>query len=351
MAKYKHLIDVNNLFSLTGAMQMDQFKAVDAFVRAAKLGSFGKAAVELGVTQQQASKSIKQLENYLGVRLFNRTTRSVSLTQDGERFFADADAGLSRLTLAFAAAKTGVDNASGPVRVTAPYALANSLLMALVAEFRLKHPRIVVELISDDHITDLVDQRIDLGIRAGTVQDGRLIARKLVPIQHIVCATPEFLALYGVPKNISDLGRFSCTAFRHIGTGKIVPWEFMHGDQLKYVDVLCSFITNDVEAEANAVLRGMGVGQLASFIAARHIQAGRLKPLFLESMTERYALYLYYASREHLPLRVRLLRDFLIEKLEGNEQLYLTQRTVSGSKRLEKSKAQVPSKKTRSKNA
>jgi DNA-binding transcriptional LysR family regulator len=304
---------------------MDHFKAVDAFVRAAKLGSFGKAAIEMGVTQQQASKSIRQLEDHLGVRLFNRTTRSVSLTQDGERFFTDADAGLRRLALAFAMAKAGIDEASGNVRITAPYSLAKNLLVSLLVEFRLKHPRIVVELLVDDHIIDLVTQRIDLGLRAGTVQDGRLIARKLVPIQHIVCASPEFLAIHGEPQKLGDLQRFSCTAFRHISSGKVVPWEFMSDDQVTYMDIPGAFITNDVDSETSAVLQGLGIGQLASFTAVPHIRAGRLKPLFLDAMTQRYALYLYYTSREYLPLRVRLLRDFLTEKLKDNDELYLAQ--------------------------
>jgi DNA-binding transcriptional LysR family regulator len=336
MAKYKHLVDVNNVFFLPKEASMDQFKAVDAFVRAAKLGSFGKAAIEMGVTQQQASKSIRQLEDHLGVRLFNRTTRSVSLTQDGERFFTDADAGLRRLTLAFAAAKTGMDEASGDVRITAPYALAKNLLVSLLVDFRLKYPGIVVELLVDDHITDLVAQRIDLGLRAGTVQDGRLIARKLVPIQHIVCASLEFIALHGEPQNLRDLQRFNCTAFRHISSGKVVPWEFMSGDQVTYMDIPSAFITNDIDSETSAVIQGLGIGQLASFTAVPHIRAGRLRPLFLDTMTQRYALYLYYASREHLPLRVRLLRDFLTEKLKDNEDLYLAQPVISKSQRLRK---------------
>lgn len=331
MAKYKQPMVVNT--EIESEVCMDQLKAVEAFVNAAKLGSFGKAAIELGVTQQQVSKSIRQLEDFLGVRLFNRTTRSVSLTQDGERFLADAAAGLSQLAKAFAEAKAGNEMASGAVRITAPYSLADHLLVGLLVEFRTLHPSIVVELLVDDHITDLVAQRIDLGIRAGTVQDGRLIARKLVPIQHIVCATPEFLRLNGNPKNIRDLHRFSCTAFRHVGSGKIVPWEFMSGDQLQFIDMPNVFVTNDVNAELNAVLQSVGIGQLASFTAVPRILSGQLKPLFLEAMTERYALYLYYGSREHLPLRVRLLRDFLIEKLEGNQQLYL-QRPVSKAKKV-----------------
>jgi DNA-binding transcriptional LysR family regulator len=308
---------------------MDQFKAVATFVRAATLGSFGKAAVEMGITQQQASKSIKQLETHLGVRLFNRSTRRVSLTDDGQRFFADASAGLARLEQAFENARLGHDDAAGSVRLTAPQAMARSLLVPLLLAFRQAHPRIVVELLVDDHMTDLVAQRIDVGIRAGTIQDGRLVARKLVPIQHIVCAAPAFLASRGVPRTIDDLPAFDCTAFRHVNTGKVMPWEFMQEGRLSYRDVAGAFLTNDVEAECEAVVRGLAIGQLASFAAVPHIRAHRLVPLFLEAMTERFAMYLYYPSREHLPTRVRLLVDFLTTELRDNDDLFLGAESIA----------------------
>ena len=319
---------------------MDQYKAVATFVRAATLGSFGKAAVELGITQQQASKSIKQLETHLGVRLFNRTTRRVSLTEDGHRFYADASEGLGKLEQAFATARVGHDDAAGTVRLTAPQAV-RTLLMPLLFEFREACPGIVVELLVDDHMTDLVAQRIDVGIRAGTVQDGRLVARKLVPIQHIICAAPSFLASRGVPKTIDDLARFNCTAFRHVNSGKVMPWEFMQDGQLTYRDVAGVFVTNDVEAECDAIVRGLAIGQLASFSAVPHIRANRLVPLLLNSMTERFAMYIYYQSREHLPTRVRLLIDFLTSKLRNNEELFLASEAVArlGPRRQHRSTA------------
>jgi DNA-binding transcriptional LysR family regulator len=315
---------------------VDQFKAVAAFVHAARLGSFGKAAIELGITQQQVSKSIRQLEEHVKVRLFNRTTRRVALTDDGKRFFKDADAGLSRLQQAFTGARAGSDEPSGDVRITAPHAVAKTLLVPLLVAFRQLHPRIVVELLVDDHMTDMVAERIDLGFRAGTIQDGRLIARKLFPIQHLVCAAPAFLETHGAPQSIEDLARFSCTGFRHVNSGKVMPWEFMRGAQLIYRDLPAAFLTNDVETEIEAVLQGLGIGQLASFTAVPHINAGRLIPLLLEAMTERYALYLYYPSREHMPSRIRLLLDFLTKKLKSNEQFYLSASAITAHKRVAK---------------
>jgi DNA-binding transcriptional LysR family regulator len=307
---------------------MDQYKAVTTFVRAAALGSFGKAAVELGVTQQQASKSIKQLERHLGVRLFNRTTRRVSLTEDGQRFYVDASEGLGKLDQAFASARVGHNDAAGTVRLTAPQAL-RPLLMPLVFAFREAHPDIVIELLVDDHISDLVAQRIDVGIRAGTIADGRLVARKLVPIQHIICAAPAFLASRGVPKSIDDLTKFDCTAFRHVNSGKVVPWEFMQEGKLSYRDIAGVFQTNDVEAECDAVVRGLALGQLASFCAVPHIRAKRLVPLFLDLMTERFAMYIYHPSRQHLPTRACLLIDFLTKNLRQNPALFLDAESIA----------------------
>lgn len=303
---------------------MDQYKALATFVQAATLGSFGKAAVKLGITQQQASKNIRQLEEFLGARLFNRTTRSVSLTDEGQRFFAEVGDGMSRLEQAVADVQSGADEAQGVVRMTTPKALAQSVVVPLLAEFRQLNPRITIELIVDDEMTDLVAQRIDAGIRAGTLRDGRLVARKLVPIQHIVCAAPAYLEKHGMPRDIESLAQFDCTAFRHVNTGKIWPWEFMIDGHLTYRDMPSAFLANDVEAECAAVLSGLGIGQLASFSAVPHILENRLVPLFLETMTERFWLYLYYPGRRHLSRRVRLLLDFLSERLKNNPKLFLS---------------------------
>ena len=308
---------------------MDQFKVVATFIQAASLGSFGKAAKQLGISQQQASKNIRQLETHLGVRLFNRTTRRVSLTEAGQLFFADSKEGMDKLALAFANTQGGNDEPKGTIRMTLPKALAGKLIVPLIAEFRVLYPGISIETVVDDHLTDLVEQRIDVGIRAGTIADGRLVARKLVPIQHIVCAAPSYLALHGTPKQIDDLANFDCTAFRHPNTGKIMPWEFMLDGHLSYRDIPYAFASNDVEAECEAVVSGIGIGQLSSFSAVPYILEKKLIPLFPETITERFALYLYYLSREHQPRRVRLFIDFLSKRLKSNEQLYLSPATLA----------------------
>jgi DNA-binding transcriptional LysR family regulator len=314
---------------------MDQFKVVATFIQAASLGSFGKAAKQLGISQQQASKNIRQLETHLGVRLFNRTTRQVSLTDAGQLFLADSKEGMDKLAQAFANTQSGNDEAKGTIRMTLPKALAAKVVVPLIAEFRLLYPGISIETLVDDHLTDLVENRIDVGIRAGTIADGRLVARKLVPIQLIVCAAPSYLALHGTPLQIDELANFDCTAYRHLNTGKIVPWEFMLDGQLAYRDVPYAFASNDVEAECEAVVSGMGIGQLASFSAVPYILEKKLIPLFPDLITERFGLYLYYLSREHQPKRVRLFIDFLSKRLKGNEQLYLSPATLAkfGNKR------------------
>lgn len=303
---------------------MDQFKAIATFIQAASLGSFGRAAKKLGVTQQQVSKSIRQLEEHLGARLFNRTTRQISLTEAGFAFYAEASEGMEKLTLAFSNIRSGNEVASGTVRMTLPKALAARIVIPLLAKFRRLYPDITVETIIDDESTDLIEQRIDIGLRAGALQDGRLVALKLIPIQHIVCAAPSFLAEHGIPNDINDLANFDCTAFRHIKTGKILPWEFMLDEHLTCRDQPYVFATNDVEAECEAVVNGIGIGQLASFTAVPLILESRLVPLFPETITERFALYLYFLSREHQPKRVRLLIDFLAGHIRGNERFFIS---------------------------
>jgi DNA-binding transcriptional LysR family regulator len=236
---------------------------------------------------------------------------------------------LGKLEQAFTNARAGHDDAAGTVRMTAPQAVVRPLLMPLMLAFRQAHPGIIVELLVDDHMTDLVAQRIDVGIRVGTIQDGRLVARKLVPIQHVVCVAPSFMEIHGVPKTIDDLARFDCTAFRHVNSGKLMPWEFIQNGQFTYRDVAGAFVTNDVEAECEAVVRGLAIGQLASFSAVPHIRADRLVPLFLDSMTERFAMYIYYPSRERVPARARLLINFLTDKLRDNPELFLDAASIA----------------------
>ena len=145
-----------------------------------------------------------------------------------------------------------------------------------------------------------------------------------MPIQLIVCASPAYLARHGTPRTIDALDGHRCTGYRRVNTGKLAPWEFMVGDEIQYRDVPAVLCTNDAEAETDAVVDGLGIGQLGSFSAAGPIRAGLLVPLLTQHLTQRESFYIYYRRRTEQPLRVKAFIDFMVERLADNPDFFLT---------------------------
>ena len=150
---------------------------------------------------------------------------------------------------------------------------------------------------SDDHFTDLVSDRADVGFRGGSPPSGGTIARRLLPIQLIVCASPAYIERYGAPRTIDELDGHRCTGYRRANTGKQSPWEFLIDDEIVYRDVAASLCVNDTEAETQAVLAGLAIGQLGGFSATLPIKRGELVPLLVRHVTQREAIYVYYRHR------------------------------------------------------
>lgn len=303
---------------------MNEVRAITLFTRAATLGSLRKAAVDQGISPQAASHSVKQLEKELGVRLFHRTTRKLSLTEEGQRFFDSVKPALRILSSAIYDARRTKDEVAGSLRVGAPRAFAKSLIWPHLDAFASRYPEVQLDIQLDDAFTDLIQERIDVGFRGGAAPADGLIARMLSPIQLIVCAAPSYLERYGTPRSIDDLEQHRCTGYRRANTGKQAPWEFQVGREIVYRDVVPALCTNDVDIEVEAVLAGRGIGQLGSFSAANHIRAGRLIPLFLQHITQREAIYIYYGHRTEQPLRVRTFIDFMVARMSGNADLHLS---------------------------
>jgi DNA-binding transcriptional LysR family regulator len=301
---------------------VNEIRAISLFVRTAALGSLRKAAIEQGVTPQAASLAVTQLENHLGMRLFHRTTRQLSLTEEGRRFLESVQPPLDALTDALHSARHA-DGAAGPLRVTAPRSLGNTVLWPLFEAFAADHPDVRLDIQLEDRFQDWVAERIDVGFRAGAQPDGRIIARRVLPIQLIVCASPAYLARHGAPATIEDLASHRCTGYLQPNTGKVAPWEFQVGEETVYRDIQPSICLNDPELETRAVLGGLGIGQLGSFTAVPLIRAGQLVPLLLPHTVHRMAMYLCYARRTHLPARVRLFIDFMVERLRPGTEWYL----------------------------
>ncbi|MFM0198631.1 LysR family transcriptional regulator [Paraburkholderia fungorum] len=302
---------------------MNEVRAITIFVRAAALGSLRKAAVDQGISPQAASHSVMQLEKELGVRLFHRTTRKLSLTEEGQGLLDSVKPALAILSSALDDARRSKDEIAGPLRVSAPRAVGHTVLWPYFMEFAELHPNVQVDVQFDDHFTDLVSDRADVGFRGGSPPSGGTIARRLLPIQLIVCASPAYIERHGAPRTIDELDGHRCTGYRRANTGKQAPWEFLIGDEIVYRDVATTLCVNDTDAETQAVLAGLGIGQLGSFSATLPIRRGQLVPLLVKHVTQREAIYIYYRHRTEQPLRVRTFIDFMVGRLAGNKDFYL----------------------------
>lgn len=302
---------------------MNEVRAISIFVRAATLGNLRKAAVDQGISPQAASHAVMQLEKSLGVRLFHRTTRKLSLTEEGERLLQSVEPALATLSSAIDDARRAKDEVAGPLRVSAPMALGRAVLWPSILEFAALYPDVRLDVRFDDHFTDLVSDRADVGFRGGSPPSGGAIARRLLPIQLIVCASPAYIERHGKPMSVDELDAHRCTGYRRANTGKQAPWEFLIGNEIVYRDVPATLCANDIDAEAAAVLAGLAIGQLGSFSAVEHIRGGRLVPLLTRHVTQRESIYIYYRHRTEQPLRVRTFIDFMIGRLADNRNYFL----------------------------
>ena len=294
---------------------MDTTRVLGIFLTVARLRSFSQAALDTGLTPPAVSRAVALLEDHLGVRLLRRTTRSVSLTDEGERLFELADAGLRLLDEAMDKTVYAKQQAGGTIRVAAPRSIGIVMLAPLIAEFQKTNPDIHFEVLLDDHFTDLVAAKIDVGFRAGTEPEQNLIARPLGQMELLICASPGYIARHGRPAGLDDLLKHRCTGFRHPNTGRAVPWEIEVDGELVYQPVPAVATCNDVEAEVCAVRAGVGIGQLPTYLIEDDLKRGALVPLLPELATSRLGIFMYYPQRRGMPTRVRQFIDFVMENV------------------------------------
>lgn len=304
-------------------MPINELHAITTFVRTAELGSLSRAAQAMQVSPQAASKALAQLEQYLGVRLFHRTTRSLSLTEEGQRFLESVHPSLDGIQHALQAARQTREDLAGPLRIVGPRSVLPGVLGPVLNEYGRLYPEVQPDVQLDDRIGNWVEDRIDVGFRLGhTPQDG-LVARRLFRMQLIVCAAPAYLQRHGVPQSLYDLGAHRCSAFRRAVDGRVVPWQVRDGDNIQDLPVTPAFCTNDEMLELKAVLAGEVVAQLAAPTAARLIRDGQLVPLLLPHVSDHFSLYVYYGSRAAQPARVRRFIDLVAERLTDSRDFML----------------------------
>lgn len=299
-------------------MPINELRSIATFVKAAELGSLRQAATAQGMTPQAASQALAQLERHLGVRLFHRTTRSMSLTDEGRLFLEAAQPPLLGMQRALEQTRQTKESISGPLRIVGPLSVFAPVVWPLLDVFCRRHPDVQPDVQLDDRIGNWVDDRVDVGFRIGSSPAEGVIARRLFTLQLIICAAPAYLAHHGIPDNLGALTAHRCSAFRNPGTGRVVPWYVKDGVNLVEHHVAPALTFNNETLETEAVLAGHVIGLLSSVAAAGHIRSGRLIPLLVKHVADRSGVFIYYGNRTALPSRVRLFIDLAIKLLSDN---------------------------------
>ena len=293
------------------------------------------------MSPQAASQALAQLEQHLGVRLFHRTTRNLALTDEGRQFLESATPALAGLQRALQMARRATDDVAGPLRIVGPRSTFLPVLWPVLEEYCRLYPEVQPEVQMEDRIGNWVEDRVDVGFRVGPSPAEGVIARRLFPLQLIVCAAPTYLARHGAPDSLNALAAHRCSVFRHPSTGKVLPWYVKVDDSEIGYDVVPALCTNEEELETQAVLAGQVLGLLTGVTAAAHIRAGRLVPLLTQHLSERSSVFVYYGSRTAQPARVRAFIDLAVARLAGNSTFVLTAKELKTAEGMGRKAAQA----------
>ncbi|HLI11237.1 MAG TPA: LysR family transcriptional regulator [Alphaproteobacteria bacterium] len=318
---------------------MENLAGIAAFVKVVATGSFAKAAAALGVSAPAVSKNVQHLERALGVRLLNRTTRRLALTDEGALYYERCRPAIEGLQSAAALLRDARREPRGTLRVSSTVGFGRQCLLPLLPEFTRRYPGIALDLYLDDRFADLVEDRIDVAIRNGRLDDRNIVARRLAPMQLIVCGAPEYFAHHAPPKTPDDLAQHRCINFRLASNGRIFNWEFEKDGNRFNRSVTGSLTVNDAEATCRAALAGMGLAQIGSYQALPHIAAGRLVPVLTDYIARRRGHYVCYLDRHHLPSRIRVFVDFLCGKMRTGDFLYEPPRATRAQRRVVKKRS------------
>ena len=292
-------------------------KNISAFVAVAECGSFALAAQKLGQTTSAASKSVARLEEMLGAKLFHRTTRSVSLTPEGERFYD----GARRLMEEFNTLTRDVADSDGQphgrLTISAPAAYNRAWLTRLVADFAQHNPDITVELYLDDREVDMAAEGVDVAIRAirafGATPRSNVIAKQLFVDPLITCAAPDYLSRNGTPETVQDLEDHACLNFRNPRTGQHMPWTFTQGDEVKKFRFSGPMTINDGEAVTHAAISGLGITQLPRLTVQDSLNQGRLIEILRDYRPTGTPVLAAWLDRRLVSPRIRAFVDYMSE--------------------------------------
>ncbi|SDI23241.1 LysR family transcriptional regulator [Propionivibrio dicarboxylicus] len=297
---------------------LNRLEMLRIFCTAAETGSFKGAAAKLGTSPQAVTRAIQELEALQGELLFHRNTRGIRITAFGEQLARRAREGVQQIDVLFAQESAPSEaDLQGVVSLTAPNAFGRHHLMPILTRIAKDHPQIAFNLRFNDQRLDVVDEKIDIGLRMGFIRDNRFVVRPVAKMPFCVVAAPELLARQGVPSAIEDLDRFPLSAMHDRTTGRLWPWFFKAGQQL--TPQRPAFVCDDAEVECSALLAGIAIGQVPGFMAMPHIAAGRLVEVLQRFAPDPWDLYIYRPQRTPTPARIRLVFDTLTQALSVDQ--------------------------------
>lgn len=289
------------------------------FCAAAESKNFAEAAQQLGISPQSVTRAIQALEAQVGEVLFHRSTRQCQITREGERWAELAKRGIDGVDALFTApASSSTGKVDGVVRLTAPQPIGQTTLIASLARLQAVCPGLQFEVHLEDEETDVVDERIDIGIRHGLIRDSRFVARQVAEVPFFIVAAPTLLKRTAVPRALTDLQLGPVIGTLDRRTGK--PWPWFLWQQPQWVPRKLAFTSNSTQAECEAALAGMGFAQLPGFVAAPHLQRGTLVEVLPELAPPPWPISVYRPQRSPVSARVRTVYDALVRDFSNPER-------------------------------
>ena len=296
-------------------MTVDKLASLRAFVKVVELGSFSEAGRQLRLSRSAISKYVGELEQSLGVQLLNRTTRHASPNENGQVYFERALSILSDIDAADQAVAHLQSTPRGLLRVNAPMSFGTLQLGSAVADFMARYPELQIQLVLSDDLVDPVQDGFDVTLRIAELADSSLIARKITPIDRLICASPAYLDRHGVPLHPSELRHHASLTYGFLLTGN--QWKLTGPDGDHWIQPAWSLCVNNAEVLRDAAIKGRGVALLPAFIADAALRNDSLRSILDAYKAPPLTLYAIYPPTRHLSVKVRVLIDFLVERFGG----------------------------------
>jgi LysR family transcriptional regulator for bpeEF and oprC len=284
---------------------MDRLQSMEVFRWVVDLGSFSRAADRLDMSKAAVTGHVAALENRLGVRLLNRTTRKLALTDDGAAYLEHVEETEGILT-------AGRSLPRGVLRIDLPVAIGRHFVVPALPRFAAQYPELKVIAVLDDRLVDLVESGTDAALRMGALEDSSLVARRVYEAGFVTCASPDYLALHGTPQTPGELQRHNCLGLYAVSRGQVLDWVFEKGGERIVLPPAGSLSISNAEALLDAAVAGAGIVMMLDMIASRWIASGALRAILQDwQRRDRLPISIVYPQHRHLSAKVRVFSDFV----------------------------------------